>query len=151
MPSRRSPPCDRPSARLPPEDAAVRDALRGAARGLLYPSETDAPFAWFRRAMPARWPADAAVRRLARAGADAPVTESTLDETFSRVVEQVDPADAMARALRPRFAALKRTLPERLREVRVFRVGAGPRVRIYITGVAPSGALAGLRTEVVET
>jgi hypothetical protein len=62
----------------------------------------------------------------------------------------VDPEDAAAAALVPRFEELKRTLRTAARDVRVFRVGRVA-VRCFIVGVDAHGNVVGLATTAIET
>jgi hypothetical protein len=73
-----------------------------------------------------------------------------LDEFFARHIEWVDPYDATAVALVPRYERLRETVREVLRDPQVFRVG---RIAIdcYIVGFDRAGNLVGLRTVAIET
>lgn len=134
--------------------AADRDDLRKrlekAARGLLFLSETDAPFT-FAELFPA--PAELtpdAVRAALGAPAETPVSGRTLDDFLSGHIEQADPEDPVARKNVRRFATLKDTLNETLSGATVFRVG-DVQVRYYVLGRTSDGRVAGLVTEAVET
>jgi hypothetical protein len=113
------------------------DALRKASMGLLYPSETDAPFDVF------SWPeAHSAKDALAVQGkAKGKVEEITLDKFFAELADSDDAA---------KFAKLKQAITATLSEVTVFRVGA-VKVDIYIIGRTESGVVGGLHTRSVET
>ena len=131
---------------------ALRGEVEAAAAGLLYTSESDYPLTWFELpGAAAEWPMDAAAFA-ARVGAapEAPWEEVTLDRFFAPHLEGADPADAVMQGARPRFAALKSLLEQRLREPRVFRVGS-VEVQCYVVGDNGGGSVAGVRTVAVET
>ena len=117
---------------------AIPKALKDATRGLLFPSETDAPveaFAW-----PAG-PIDAtAVRTAAGIDAKAAVQEQSLGDFFRGV-----PA-----AERGRYFDLLVALAEYAGGARVFKFG-GPRFAVFVVGTAADGRRVGVKTEVVET
>ena len=118
----------------PPELAA----LRAAAEGLAYPSESDAPFDAF------AWPGDGDPAALAAAN-----TGNGPDE-----VEEVPAADFFAElegtSDAERFIELRRALESTLAGLRVLRVGSR-KVDVFIVGKTPGGAWAGLHTTSVET
>ena len=107
----------------------VLDDLRSASEGLLYPSESDAPF------------------ELVRFGAlddiitNRPFKEQTLDQFFAELLTS-DDAD--------RYRALRQTLESRLTNLKVLRIGS-IQVEVYIVGQTTTGAWAGLRTTSIET
>jgi hypothetical protein len=113
-------------------------ALKDATKGLLFPSETDAPveaFAW-----PAG-PVDAAgVLAAAGVSGKPPVEERTLAEFFR----------AVPTALRGHYFDLLLALAQHLSGTRVFKVG-GPRFQVFVVGTTADGHRAGVKTEVVET
>jgi len=78
------------------------------------------------------------------------VEERTLDEFLARHIERADPLDAKMQEMRPRFETLRATLRAKLRDVRVFRVGA-VEVRCYVVGADSVGNLAGLVTTAFES
>lgn len=143
-------PAPRPLDGAPAVDAFVarRDQLAAAAEGLRYVTEADAPFA------PAGWPGmawpatDAALRAALDAG-DAPLARTTVAQFFRGQIEDVDPADAAAQALVPRFRALRDLITTTLREPVAVRVGAGT-LGLYVLGGALGGVL-GLGTTGSET
>src|SRR5437764_14168565 len=119
---------------------AVLDALRKAAKGLVYTSETDAPlepFAWENGGKLTKG------RLLELAGAEkgTGVEQTTLDDFF-----QVVPSED-----KEKFDQLAQVLKEQLSGVKVFKVGDEPEKQVYIVGKAADGRWAGLRTTVVET
>jgi histidine triad (HIT) family protein len=115
-------------------------ALRKAAQGLTFPSESEAklePFLWEGGGdmTPAR------LLQLAGAPADTPVEEVSLEDFF-RVVPQED---------RPNFDRLAKVLRQQLSGVKVYKVGGEAEKQAYIVGKTPDGHWAGLKTTVVET
>jgi len=78
------------------------------------------------------------------------VEARTLDDFFARHIERVDPNDAVAVALVPRYERLKRTIRTSVRDARVFRVGTIA-IRCYVVGLDPWGNVVGLATTAVET
>jgi hypothetical protein len=114
-------------------------ALQKAARGLLFPSESEAklePFLWQGGPL-----TEDRLRQLGGAEADAPVEKESLDDLF-RVVPQED---------RPQFDQLAQTIKGQLAEVHVYKVGEEAEKEVYIVGKTSDGQWAGLKTTVVET
>jgi hypothetical protein len=116
------------------------DALQKASRGLLMPSESDAPF------QALLWDAGGdltaeRVLQLARQPTGTAVEEDTLEGLFRTV-----PAED-----RGTFQKLQQVIQEQLAGVKVFRVGDEPEKDVYIVGKTRDGKLAGLKTSVVET
>jgi len=111
--------------------------IAAAARGLMYPSETDAPLTPFHwRATTGATAADAVAAHAKRA-----VTEVPLDAFFAELVTSDDG---------PRWRQLRAVLAAELADLKVFRV-ATRRVDIYLIGRTRAGAWAGLHTISVET
>lgn len=140
------PPSTPPS--LPPSPAAPDPsspdplaAVRKAAAGLLYPSESDEPI------VPFAWPASAgASARAAVAGrerAGTPIEEVSAADFFAALEGTDDAA---------RFAALRKALEAAVAGLTVLRAGE-VRVAIYVTGKlpGPAGGWAGVRTTSAET
>ena len=113
------------------------EALRKASEGLLYPSETDAPFEVI--ALPAAPSAREALRAADKL--QGKVEEVSLDKFFGELSDSDDAG---------KFAKLKRTLVETLTDTKVYRVGT-PHAHVYIIGKTKSGVIAGLRTMSVDT
>lgn len=129
----------------------ARQLLEQASAGLTYTSESDRPFAWYFRPGPVAEPLTIDAFRAALGVAPTVLLEERdLDEFFARHIEWVDPYDATAVALVPRYERLRATVREVLREPRVFRVG---RIAIdcYIVGLDRAGNLVGLTTVAIET
>lgn len=130
---------------------ATRRRLERAAAGLLYTSESDYPFDYVFFPATASAPLTvAAFRDAAGVPTDSLVEELTLDAFFARHIERVDPNDAAAVALVPRYRALKRTIRASVRGARVFRVGRIA-IRCYVVGVDARGNVVGLATTAIET
>lgn len=115
-------------------------ALAKAAKGLLFPSETEAPLE------PFLWPGDApltAARLLELSGTEAgtPVAEVSLATLF-RTIPKED---------RSSFERVQAALDEQLSAVKVYKVGAEAEKQVYIVGRTSDGQWAGLKTTVVET
>jgi hypothetical protein len=118
----------------------VLDALAKASKGLLYTSETDAPFE------PFAWKdgddlSEERLLQLAGAGPGTAVEETSLDDFF-RLVPSED---------RAQFQKLAAALQGQLSDIKVYKVGDEPEKQVYIVGKAPDGRWAGLKTTVVET
>lgn len=130
---------------------ATRRRLERASAGLLYTSESDVPFDYVFFPANASAPlAESAFRAAAGVPADSLVEERSLDDFFARHIERVDPNDAAAVALVPRYRALKRTIRASVRGARVFRVGRIA-IRCYVVGVDARGNVVGLATTAIET
>lgn len=133
-----------------PKDNAVAAALREAAAGLLYMSETDEPFEAVHWKNPGR-PLDAArLLELTHAKPKTPVREESLESFFKDLTTPQDWHGEAEREDVRRYQKLKETIQSRLSGAKVFRVGE-INVEIYIVGLTPEGDWAGLRTRAVET
>jgi hypothetical protein len=124
-----------------PEPPQLR-AIRQAAQGLEYPSESDAPFEtfWWPTPPPAKSSARDAVA--ARVAKDRKIEELTPDQFFTELERSDDGA---------RFTHLRQTLESQLISLHVCRVGPAPRIDIYLLGPTRSGVWSGLHTTSVET
>jgi hypothetical protein len=122
-----------------PDD--VLGSLEEASKGLLYPSETDAPFKPFRwKARQDELSADE-VLALARTKAGTEVEEVPVKDFFAGLADGEDAE---------RFKKLRQALEKQLKGLRVFRVGS-TKIDVYLVGKAPDGDWAGLKTISVET
>ena len=125
------------------DDAAA--TIQKAAAGLLYPSESDAPFDLVRWDSSKGDPSPATVAALAGGTGKKrarPVEEVVPDEFFAALAETDDAA---------RFRTLERALRKALTDLHVYRVGGSAQVDIYVLGRAASGEWLGLHTTSVET
>lgn len=130
-------------------DEDIADELRRASDGLLMMSESDYPFDVV------QWKqADAvtpeALRHIAGAQIDAPVTTQDLDDFFRAAMTEHVGQSAAARSSARNFRQLAQTLNASLQAVRVYKVGA-VNMRVYILGQTASGHWLGLATRIVET
>lgn len=135
------------NAKSPTDD--TRKRLEKAAEGLLFISETDAPFQYVELPGATELTPDA-IRAALGEPETTPVSERTLDKFLAGHIEKADPADPVAQANVKDFQALKKALRKELEGVTVFRVG-DVQLRYYIVGTTPEGTVAGLVTEAVET
>jgi hypothetical protein len=128
--------------------AQLREHLGTVADGLLYISESEAPFEFVTAPLP---PGTAVTAHsVARAfGEGALAREVDVGDFFASHIDEADPADGVAQRLAPRFAALVTAIEEHLHEPRVYCYGEVEK-RCYIVGQFDSG-LAGLRTTAWET
>jgi hypothetical protein len=114
--------------------------IERASAGLLYPSESDAPFDLF------RWPAKGAGSArdvVMLRGAGRKMEEVMVDHFFAELVAS-DEGE--------RYEQLRRALESQLLELRILRLGSGEvKVDIYLIGRTRSGDWAGLHTTSVET
>jgi hypothetical protein len=111
-----------------------------AAKGLLFPSESDAPLE------PFLWDDDGKLtedrlRELAGAEEGATVEESSLDDLL-RMVPGED---------RAKFDKPAGTVKQQITGVKVYKLGDEPEKAVYIVGKKQDGKWGGLRTSVVET
>jgi hypothetical protein len=126
---------------------ALLARLDEAARGLLFPSESDYPLT------PVRWrdeePSPDALREEMDVPVGTPVQVESLEDFFAPVLAApedggVPPEDAA------RYREIAALLAQQLEEVRVYRVGRAD-VDVLVIGRHPSGTWLGLRTRVIET
>ena len=125
-------------------------ALRQAAEGLTYQSETDAPWKVFAWPTAQGEPTGDAVRQRGRHRSDAPVAEQSLDEFFAPLVKEQDWYGDEERAVAAKYRALLDTVKSYLKNPKVVRVGRR-KVAVYVVGQASEGGWAGLKTTAVET
>jgi hypothetical protein len=116
------------------------DALKKTSKGLLMPSESDAPFEASAWEAAGELTPDRLVP-LARVPKGTAVEEASLDDRFRTV-----PAEERAKLRR-----LRRAVEEPLSGVRVYKVGDEVERAVYIVGQSKDGQWAGLKTSVVET
>src|SRR5260221_14715992 len=114
----------------------VLATLRGAVKGVLYPSETDAPlvpFVW-------KETKNTAVTVCKAAGLPPSIQcqEQSLDDFFGDLMDEKE------------FKALRQAIETTLSEVKVYRCGS-IKVTYYVVGRAGAGWLGGFKTTAVET
>ena len=117
---------------------AAMEALWQASKGLMMPSETDAPFEVIRLEGE---PTPLGLRKLARAPKDATVEEATLDSLFLTVPSED----------KTKFQKLGLAIESQLSGIKVYKVGDEAERQVFIVGKAADGQWVGLRTVVVET
>jgi histidine triad (HIT) family protein len=118
----------------------VLDALRAAAKGLVYTSETDSalePFLWDGSGPLTQ----KRLLQLAGAEAETKVEESSLDD----FLHAVPPEDKGG------FDRLAKVLGEQLSGVKVYKVGDEAEKQAYVVGKTGEGQWAGVKATVVET
>jgi hypothetical protein len=114
-------------------------AITTASAGLMYPSETDAPFEPFCWTTPAGGSARSQVAAHARKGQT--IQEVPLNDFFAEL-DDSDDAD--------RFRTLRQVMESQLAGLKIFRLGQ-IKIDVYLIGKTRSGAWAGLHTISVET
>jgi Nuclease A inhibitor-like protein len=132
----------------------LQPVLQRLTHGLLYTSESDYPFVYFRHAVSNHPPVAplsiAEFRSLLGIAATEPIEIITLDEFFARHIERVDPFDPVGVALIPRYTLLRETLRTSLAHTVVYRVGTIA-IDCYAVGFNWHGELEGLTTISIET
>jgi hypothetical protein len=122
---------------------------KDASQGLLFPSETDAPFE------PFEWPGEEGkpekgrVLELAGVAAGTPIKVKSLDSFFKDATQEEDWQDPEEKAEAQKFRQLVKTLKEVLADPKVFLVGRSE-ADAYLVGRTDAG-WAGLKTRVVQS
>lgn len=124
-------------------------ALAEASQGLLFPSETDAPFEVFAWSGAQGKPDKARVLAQAGLPPDTAVRAKGLEIFFRDVTTEQDWHNDKEKAEVQRFKQLVQTLKESLADIKVFEAGK-PESDVYVVGRAETGWV-GLKTKVVET
>jgi hypothetical protein len=117
------------------------DALEKASKGLLFPSESEAPLKAFLWKGTGDNLTPDRVRELAGAAKGESVEQTSLDDLFATV-----PAED-----RPQFDKLAAAIKGQLSGVKVYKVGDEAERQVYVVGKTSDGQWAGLKTTVVET
>ena len=129
-------------------DETIVQELQTATEGLLFMSETDAPFATI------AWPGpDAPTPEAVRAWEgkpDAPCETDDLARMFYGSITEFPGLNDAGQERVRRFRRLLAALRENLTDICVSRVG-GVQKDVYILGRSPNGKWLGLKTQVVET
>src|SRR5262249_41575953 len=116
------------------------DALKQASKGLLWPSESEAPLE------PFAWKGGGTLtheRLLELAGAEeGTAVEETDPGTLLRTIPPEDKA---------KFDTLAKVLQEQLSGIKVYKVGDEAEREVYLVGKTQTDQWAGLKTTVVET
>lgn len=130
-------------------DEELFGALREAAVGLLYMSESDYPFEVI------RWDGSEQLspeflRRAARADSSAKVEESDLEELFRVPAGEQEWKDEAQLAEARKYQRLRNELEENLTGIKVYRVGE-INIGVYVVGMSAEGNWLGVSTRVIET
>jgi len=128
---------------------SIATQLQQASEGLLFGSETDAPFEVI------HWPAQGELTppkllQLTGHPPDASVEVVTVDEFFDTPTAEEDWHDQEERETAKRFQNLVSVLKQNLSQLQVYRVGS-IEIDAYIVGAIDGGGVAGLSTKLVET
>ncbi len=116
--------------------------LSEAARGLLFPSESDFPFDTIELAAE---PADeASLRGALGVAEEAPLEEMTIAELFDPVIESCEGSEA------DQYKEIVSIFERILRESKALRAGS-VEIDVFAIGKHDSGAWIGLKTKAVET
>jgi hypothetical protein len=129
--------------------SGVVEALKKASAGLLFPSETDAPFEPFEWAGEQGKPDKARVLELAGLTANTPVKTKGLDAFFRDATLEQEWMDEGEKAEARRFKELVQAIKDNLSDVKVFLAG-GTEKDVFIVGRAGEG-WGGLKTKAVQT
>ncbi len=130
--------------------SAAVTALTKASKGLLYPSETDAPFEVFNWKNGTGALTSAKLLTLAKQDAASPVESITVDAFFAPLVGAKDWHGREEKSIVQKFKELRQAVDAHLTEPKVFRVGE-VEITIYLVGKTQDGDWAGLKTTSVET
>jgi len=128
---------------------SIAAQLKQASEGLLFLTETDAPFEVI------HWPPQgkltpAKLLQLVERPPDAPVELGTVDEFFAIATQEEDWHDQEERETVNQFQNLVSVLKQNLSQLQVYRVGTID-IDAYIVGVTDGGDWMGLSTKMVET
>jgi hypothetical protein len=129
--------------------SAAVEALKKASKGLLFRSETDAPFEAFEWQGQEGKPDKARVLELAGLPANTPVQTKNLDTFFKDATKEQDWMEDQEKAEVERFKQLVQAIKDNLADVKVFLAGRTEK-DAYVVGRTDSG-WAGLKTRVVQT
>jgi hypothetical protein len=125
--------------------------LEEAAKGLSFQSESDYPIEPFLIRTSGNEPiTPALVLKAMKQALDAPVKTGAIEEFFATATEEQDWHNEAERQTTRRFQELVKVLQENLSDLQVFKVGKVER-DVYVVGRTPAGALAGVKTKVVQT
>ncbi|MDB6022244.1 MAG: Nuclease inhibitor-like protein [Pedosphaera sp.] len=128
----------------------IDTALQQATQGLLYQSETDAPFEII------HWPNGAAsldpktVLKLSGHKPKDPVETMSVDEFFKPLTDVQAWFGKEEKAAAQKYRQLREVIQQQLNNPEVFKVGK-IQVDVFIVGRSPQGHWAGLKTKAVET
>lgn len=134
-----------------PTDAVIT-ALRTAAKGLTYQSESDAPFEPFKWAKNdvGGFLSKAKVSELVNSKHEGQIEEQPVEDFFAPLIKSQKWHRDEERMAVDRYKALLSSFQANLTDLRVFKVG-GVEKAVYVVGKANSGDWIGLKTTAVET
>lgn len=130
-------------------NSEILEQLKQASDGLLFMSESEYPFEVF------LWEGVAPVTpqkvvQQTNHPQDTPIKIVGFDDFFQVATTVEDWHEEEEKATVKRFQTLVQTLKDNLRNLQVYRLG-NIEVNIYVVGETPTGDLAGISTQVVET
>jgi hypothetical protein len=126
------------------------DEITHLSKGLLFPSETDAPIRPWVWRRPDRFSLEA-LRAAQGYSQDTPIVTLDLDEFFASATRDYDWHGPEEQERARRFRAVVAALKARLRDIRVYKVGESGTLDVFAVGRADDGTTAGVTTQVVET
>jgi len=133
--------------------AALLEGLRQHTHGLLYQSETDAPFEvvhYPAASVTGGAPAATALATWAGKTAQEKVETDTLPHFFRNMTRETPDLEEGVMQAALRFKQLQEFLELHLQDVKVYRVGHR-NITAFILGRTQTGDMAGLKTTLVET
>jgi len=127
----------------------IATQLQQASEGLIFGSETDAPFEVI------HWQTQeqltpAKLLQLTNHPPDAPIEVVSVEDFFEVSTQEEDWHDEEERETAKRFQNLVNILKQNLSQLQVYRVGS-VEIDVYIVGAIGGGGWAGLSTKLVET
>jgi hypothetical protein len=130
-------------------NSEIVEQLKRASDGLLFMSESEYPLYVFLWEGIAPAPPEKVVQQTPHSQ-DTPVEIVGVDDFFKVATTPKDWHGEEEKASVNKFQALVQTLKENLSNLQVYRLGH-KEVDVYIVGQTPTGNLAGISTQVVET
>ncbi len=131
-------------------DRETAGSLAQLTEGLLYQSETDAPWQAFDWPDAKGNPTPAEVCRRGKHKARSPVAQQTVDAFFAPLVQEQDWFGEEEKAVATKYRLVLDVLKKLLQGPTVFQVG-NRKVTVYVVGTPKEGGWAGLKTTAVET
>ena len=117
--------------------------IENLTKGLVYVSETDAPFEVFIVVGTEEFYGGLEKE-------DRPVEEISVDKFFARLVKNQDWHGDKEKEMARKFLKLKDFLDSNLNNLRVFRIGR-VQIEIYVVGLDEDSRLVGIKTKATET
>ncbi|MDF0556425.1 nuclease A inhibitor family protein [Kamptonema sp. UHCC 0994] len=131
-------------------DSIITAQLTQASEGLLFLSESDAPFEVVRWKAEGQPLTPAQLLQLTGHPPNAPVQVVDIDKFFAIATQEENWHDDEEKETVQRFRQLVSVLKQNLSQIQVWKVGDRD-IDAYIIGVTPAGDWAGLVTKLVET